>query len=85
MNVFCPNCNTLYRVDPAKVPESGVRARCAVCSAVFAVRRDPSGRAGSAPPDTPAAASIASPALEVRGHEAPAPEPTPAPVPSLSP
>jgi predicted Zn finger-like uncharacterized protein len=40
MNVFCPNCNTLYRVDPAKVPEDGVRARCAVCSAVFAVRRD---------------------------------------------
>lgn len=40
MNVTCPNCNTVYRVDPAKVPEAGVRARCAVCSAVFAVRRD---------------------------------------------
>ena len=40
MNVTCPNCSTIYRVDPAKVPESGVRARCAVCSAVFAVRRD---------------------------------------------
>ena len=36
MNVTCPNCATIYRVDPAKVPESGVRARCAVCSAVFA-------------------------------------------------
>ncbi|MBA2627168.1 MAG: zinc-ribbon domain-containing protein, partial [Gemmatimonadales bacterium] len=40
MNVTCPNCATTYRVDPAKVPEAGVRARCAVCSAVFAVRRD---------------------------------------------
>ena len=37
MNVTCPNCATIYRVDPAKVPESGVRARCAVCTAVFAV------------------------------------------------
>src|SRR3954453_23823191 len=40
MNVTCPNCATVYRVDPAKVPEAGVRARCAVCSAVFAVRRE---------------------------------------------
>ena len=40
MNVTCPNCATVYRVDPAKVPEAGVRARCAVCSAVFAVNRE---------------------------------------------
>ena len=41
MNVTCPNCATVYRVDPAKVPAGGVRARCAVCSAVFAVGREP--------------------------------------------
>ena len=40
MNVTCPNCATIYRVDPAKVPEAGIRARCAVCNAVFAVRRE---------------------------------------------
>jgi predicted Zn finger-like uncharacterized protein len=40
MNVTCPNCATVYRVDPAKVPATGVRARCNVCSAVFAVRRE---------------------------------------------
>jgi predicted Zn finger-like uncharacterized protein len=40
MNVTCPNCASVYRVDPAKVPEAGVRARCAVCSAIFAVRRE---------------------------------------------
>ena len=44
MNVTCPNCATVYRVDPAKVPEAGVRARCAVCSAVFAVEREQRGR-----------------------------------------
>src|SRR4051812_1044334 len=44
MNVTCPNCSTVYRVDPAKVPEAGVRARCAVCSAMFAVRRESAAR-----------------------------------------
>jgi predicted Zn finger-like uncharacterized protein len=43
MNVTCPNCASVYRVDPAKVPEAGVRARCAVCSAVFEVRREVTG------------------------------------------
>src|SRR5207247_2023457 len=37
VNVTCPACGTLYRVDPAKIPAGGVRARCAVCSSVFAV------------------------------------------------
>ena len=48
MNVTCPNCATIYRVDPAKVPEAGVRARCAVCSAVFAVNREERGAGVSA-------------------------------------
>jgi len=45
MNVSCPNCATVFRVDPTKVPEGGVRARCNVCSAVFAVGREPEVRA----------------------------------------
>jgi predicted Zn finger-like uncharacterized protein len=51
MNVTCPNCATVYRVDPAKVPDGGVRARCSICSAVFAVRRDnePQERPASVP------------------------------------
>ncbi|TFG50702.1 MAG: hypothetical protein E4H37_08895, partial [Gemmatimonadales bacterium] len=40
MNVRCPNCQTVFRVDPAKVPEAGVRARCSECDAVFAVYRE---------------------------------------------
>jgi predicted Zn finger-like uncharacterized protein len=39
MNVSCPTCATVYRVDPAKVPPAGVRARCQICAAVFPVRR----------------------------------------------
>jgi predicted Zn finger-like uncharacterized protein len=44
MNVRCPSCETLYRVDPAKVPDEGVRASCATCGSVFPVthqREDP--------------------------------------------
>jgi predicted Zn finger-like uncharacterized protein len=37
MNVHCPSCNTVFRVDPAKVPESGVNARCTICSQVLTV------------------------------------------------
>jgi predicted Zn finger-like uncharacterized protein len=37
MNVSCPECRTVYRVDPAKVPSAGVRARCVRCPRVFEV------------------------------------------------
>jgi predicted Zn finger-like uncharacterized protein len=37
MNVRCSQCNTVFRVDPLKVPPQGVRARCSVCRGVFAV------------------------------------------------
>ena len=37
MNVTCPGCSTVFRVDPAKVPAGGVRARCSICRAVFRV------------------------------------------------
>ena len=40
MNVSCPSCDTVYRIDPAKVPEAGVQARCTVCSHVIAVSRE---------------------------------------------
>ena len=50
MNVTCPNCATVYRVDPAKVPEGGVRARCAVCSAVFGVARETAAETVATPP-----------------------------------
>lgn len=53
MNVGCPSCNTVYRIDPAKVPEAGVRARCTVCSSVIPVTRD--GEEPSPAPTTVAA------------------------------
>jgi predicted Zn finger-like uncharacterized protein len=83
MNVTCPNCATVYRVDPAKVPLGGVRARCAVCSAVFAVQREdqPGARA---PAPTPVASSVAVPA-PAAAPRPPAPPPAPAASPAPPP
>lgn len=49
MNVSCPQCSTVYRVDPAKVPEGGVRARCSTCGGVI-----PVGMESQASRETPA-------------------------------
>src|SRR5437870_5826493 len=62
MNVTCPSCETVYRVDPAKVPAGGVRARCAVCSNVFPVNASagaaaPAAVAGGRPPAAPGPAA----------------------------
>ncbi len=65
MNVSCPECSTVYRVDPAKVPQAGVRARCSTCNGVIPIgvgsdvpRRvtpsDPIGEAFAARPQPPA-------------------------------
>ena len=37
MNVSCPECRSVFRVDPAKVPPAAVRARCSVCGGVITV------------------------------------------------
>lgn len=42
MNVSCPQCSTIFRVDPAKVPAGGVRARCSTCGGVIPVGIDES-------------------------------------------
>jgi predicted Zn finger-like uncharacterized protein len=38
MIVECSGCNTIFPVDPNKVPDGGIHARCSVCSEVFFVR-----------------------------------------------
>ena len=94
MNVTCPNCATIYRVDPAKVPEAGVRARCAVCTAIFPVRREAAGvlptvaatAPASAPEPTPlAAAPEVPPPAPAPAPPPPAPEPAPPPPPPPAP
>ncbi len=37
MTVECPGCSSTFPVDPKKVPQGGVHARCSVCGEVFFV------------------------------------------------
>ena len=51
MNIACPECRSVFRVDPAKVPPGGVRARCSVCGGVITVSSELAGQgAGAAAP-----------------------------------
>lgn len=72
----------MFRVDPAKLPEGGVRARCAMCGNPFHVSA--AAPEAAAPeeavrerPAAPAMAEAAGPAVPVSVAE-PAPAPTPA-------
>ena len=40
MNVTCPECSSVFRVDTMKVPEGGVRARCSVCGGIISLTRE---------------------------------------------
>lgn len=79
MNVTCPQCASVFRVDPAKVPESGVRARCSVCAGLIAVRRPPISAPVLPPIDIPL------PPVELRPPAAPAAEPYTPPPPAPEP
>jgi len=37
VNVSCPECRSIFRVDPAKLPPTMVRARCSVCGGVITI------------------------------------------------
>ncbi len=75
MNLACPECSTIYRIDPARVEGASVGARCRVCETVFRVdpTADPKpGHITTAPamapratPETPEAESEPEPAPSV--------------------
>lgn len=90
MNVSCPQCSTVYRVDPAKVPEGGVRARCSTCSGVIPVRittapaprrATPVDALGAAFGARPAAPGPYAPGRQAPQAQAPAPATPPRPAP----
>src|SRR2546430_4230886 len=37
MNVSCPECQSVFRVDPEKVPGPGIRARCSICGGLIPI------------------------------------------------
>ncbi|HSE52599.1 MAG TPA: zinc-ribbon domain-containing protein [Gemmatimonadales bacterium] len=79
MNATCPQCQTVFRVDPAKVPEAGVRARCSVCAGVFWVRHEAEPAAAPAAPIAAFAPSRPAPSPPRPAPSPPAPTPVAAP------
>lgn len=39
ITITCPSCSSSFPVDPAKIPEGGVNARCSSCGDVFRVEK----------------------------------------------
>jgi predicted Zn finger-like uncharacterized protein len=84
MNVQCTHCSTVFRVDPRKVPASGVRVRCSICRGVFEISGSVEGEssaAASAPQAAPAPAPAPTPAPQPAPETAAAPAPVAAPAP----
>lgn len=94
MTVSCPDCRSIFRVDPAKVPATGVRARCSVCGGILLVS------GGTAPIRTPARTPVpavpatmtpsaspasAEPFRPASAAPAPTAQPTPVGVPFVAP
>ncbi|MGQ0714119.1 MAG: zinc-ribbon domain-containing protein [Gemmatimonadaceae bacterium] len=87
MNVSCPECRSVFRVDPARIPPAGVRARCSVCGGVITI-----GQGGAIEndfADNRAATPAAPPPRSAPPRQQPAPTPrapTPAaPTPGVAP
>ena len=51
--VSCPSCGMSFPVDPAKVPEGGVRAQCSMCPEIFDVDRPDEATLEAAPEAAP--------------------------------
>ena len=82
MNVSCPECRSVFRVDPAKIPTAGVRARCSVCGGVITI-----GQGGAIENDFSDGRAAATPATRAAPRPPPPPRiPTPAaPTPGVAP
>jgi predicted Zn finger-like uncharacterized protein len=70
MNVSCPDCRSIFRVDPAKVPPAGVRARCSVCGGVISIPA-PTGPNTPVPGTQRAGTSTPESAFQPRSHSTP--------------
>ena len=55
MNIRCPQCQTVFRVNPERIPPQGVRARCARCGGTFTVQLPSSAARGGGAASPPAA------------------------------
>ncbi len=83
ITVTCPSCSSAFPVDPAKIPEGGVNARCSSCGDIFRVEKPaPAPTLADLAPDPVPAAAVDIPSPPV---PQPAPDPIPPPIPDPTP
>ena len=80
MNIRCPQCQTVFRVNPERIPKQGVRARCARCGGTFTVF-PPSALSGPEAASAPAAEVASAPPAPPPQAPPPAPPKPPAAAP----
>lgn len=71
MNVSCPECRSVFRVDPTKLPAATVRARCSVCGGIISISAGSSIEdefSASAPETRQAARAVAEASVGQRGN-----------------
>jgi predicted Zn finger-like uncharacterized protein len=73
IQIHCPACPASFPVDPDKIPEAGVKARCSSCGHVFRVER-PSSIDDLAPDATSEVATGPEPEVEPESELEPEPE-----------
>jgi predicted Zn finger-like uncharacterized protein len=77
MNIRCPQCQTVFKVDPSRIPEGGARARCARCGSRFMVRPPAAVTSSPALPSQPSAQTQAHPTPPTPAAPPRAPSPGP--------
>lgn len=81
ITVTCPSCSSSFPVDPAKIPEGGVNARCTQCGDIFRVEKPAPPSAtpavAEAPPAPPAPEVPATPATPELAEPLPTLDDTP--------
>jgi len=65
VNVSCPECRSVFRVDPTKIPSGGIRARCSVCGGVISIGAGASVDEEFAPSGAPATPRAPTPGAQM--------------------
>lgn len=74
MNIACPDCRTVYRIDPARVPAGGALTRCRACGTRFRIAHAAAQAPGQVTtaeplPQTPAGGARPAPTSALAGSE----------------
>ncbi|MEO6446523.1 MAG: zinc-ribbon domain-containing protein [Gemmatimonadaceae bacterium] len=85
MNISCPDCQSIFRVDPAKVTSANLRARCSVCGGLIPIGASIRWADDFPSVTTPSMPAARSPGLPAQAPVAPPERASSQPVPAAAP